>query len=315
MYELQVAHPSGSAGDAYAVGTTTSNEVYIWNVETESWQNVGSIQGPQGPQGEQGVAGPQGEQGPQGIQGPQGVQGPQGEQGIQGPEGPQGPKGNPATVNGKSADDSGNIALTASDVGARPDTWMPTASDVGALPLDGSVPMSGKLRSIKKNGTIGMNSSDSAMRIDGGTSYNDGAFLSLHGVNENSSDKGAFQLVANGDKRIELRGRVDGTLKWNNGNIFGEHNKPSGSYTGNGSSTTREVNIYSNVSIRNMILAIKGGGHLTLVSNAGVLCVSSTGTSMSVGVDKAMFNNGILTLKTNYDCLNKSGETYYYQVL
>lgn len=118
LYELQVAHPSGSAGDAYAVGTTTSNEVYIWNVETESWQNVGSIQGPQGPQGEQGVAGPQGEQGPQGIQGPQGVQGPQGEQGIQGPEGPQGPKGNPATVNGKSADDSGNIALTASDVGA-----------------------------------------------------------------------------------------------------------------------------------------------------------------------------------------------------
>lgn len=136
LYELQVAHPSGSAGDAYAVGTTTSNEVYIWNVETESWQNVGSIQGPQGPQGEQGVAGPQGEQGPQGIQGPQGVQGPQGEQGIQGPEGPQGPKGNPATVNGKSADDSGNIALTASDVGARPDTWMPTASDVGALPLN-----------------------------------------------------------------------------------------------------------------------------------------------------------------------------------
>lgn len=134
LYELQVAHPSGSAGDAYAVGTTTSNEVYIWNVETESWQNVGSIQGPQGPQGEQGVAGPQGEQGPQGIQGPQGVQGPQGEQGIQGPEGPQGPKGNPATVNGKSADDSGNIALTASDVGARPDTWMPTASDVGARP-------------------------------------------------------------------------------------------------------------------------------------------------------------------------------------
>lgn len=146
LYELQVAHPTGSAGDAYAVGTTTSNEVYIWNVETESWQNVGSIQGPQGPQGEQGVAGPQGEQGPQGIQGPQGVQGPQGEQGIQGPEGPQGPKGNPATVNGKSADDSGNIALTASDVGARPDTWMPTASDVGALPNNQPVP-------INKGGT------------------------------------------------------------------------------------------------------------------------------------------------------------------
>ncbi len=134
LYELQVAHPTGSAGDAYAVGTTTSNEVYIWNVETESWQNVGSIQGPQGPQGEQGVAGPQGEQGPQGIQGPQGVQGPQGEQGIQGPEGPQGPKGNPATVNGKSADDSGNIELTADDVGAA------SADDFAAHTADKSNP-------------------------------------------------------------------------------------------------------------------------------------------------------------------------------
>lgn len=134
LYELQVAHPSGSAGDAYAVGTTTSNEVYIWNVETESWQNVGSIQGPQGPQGEQGVAGPQGEQGPQGIQGPQGVQGPQGEQGIQGPEGPQGPKGNPATVNGKSADDSGNITITAEDVGA------PSTDDFKAHTADKSNP-------------------------------------------------------------------------------------------------------------------------------------------------------------------------------
>lgn len=134
LYELQVAHPSGSAGDAYAVGTTTSNEVYIWNVETESWQNVGSIQGPQGPQGEQGVAGPQGEQGPQGIQGPQGVQGPQGEQGIQGPEGPQGPKGNPATVNGKSADDSGNINIAAEDVGA------PSTDDFTAHTADKSNP-------------------------------------------------------------------------------------------------------------------------------------------------------------------------------
>lgn len=36
------------------------------------------------------------------------------------------------TVNGKAL--TGNIALTATDVGARPDTWTPTASDVGARP-------------------------------------------------------------------------------------------------------------------------------------------------------------------------------------
>lgn len=38
------------------------------------------------------------------------------------------------TVNGISADASGNIALTAASVHARPDTWTPTAEDVGARP-------------------------------------------------------------------------------------------------------------------------------------------------------------------------------------
>ena len=36
------------------------------------------------------------------------------------------------TVNGKAL--TADITLTASDIGARPDTWTPTAADVGALP-------------------------------------------------------------------------------------------------------------------------------------------------------------------------------------
>ena len=118
LQELLAAHPTGSAGEAYAVGTAASNTVYNWNTGKSIWEDLGPLRGPQGPQGEQGVPGPQGEQGVQGATGPQGIQGIQGEQGIQGPEGPQGPRGYPATVNGKSADDSGNIALTAGDVNA-----------------------------------------------------------------------------------------------------------------------------------------------------------------------------------------------------
>ena len=118
LQELLAAHPTGNVGDAYAVGTAASNTVYNWNTEKSIWEDLGPLRGPQGPQGEQGVPGPQGEQGVQGATGPQGIQGIQGEQGIQGPEGPQGPRGYPATVNGKSADDSGNIALTAGDVNA-----------------------------------------------------------------------------------------------------------------------------------------------------------------------------------------------------
>lgn len=87
---LQNAHPTGAAGDAYAVGTADDNTIYIWSVDTSSWTDIGPIMGPQGLQGPTGETGPQGPQGIQGETGPAGPQGPQGEQGIQGPEGPQG---------------------------------------------------------------------------------------------------------------------------------------------------------------------------------------------------------------------------------
>jgi hypothetical protein len=73
--ELEAAHPTGNAGDAYLV----AGELYVW--DGSKWANVGNIQGPAGPQGIQGVQGIQGERGPQGPAGPQGPQGPQGQTG------------------------------------------------------------------------------------------------------------------------------------------------------------------------------------------------------------------------------------------
>ena len=43
--ELIAAHPTGSDGDAYMVGT----DLYVWN--GTAWEDVGQIQGPQGPAG------------------------------------------------------------------------------------------------------------------------------------------------------------------------------------------------------------------------------------------------------------------------
>lgn len=43
--ELIAAHPTGSDGDAYMVGT----DLYVWN--GSAWEDVGQIQGPQGPAG------------------------------------------------------------------------------------------------------------------------------------------------------------------------------------------------------------------------------------------------------------------------
>ena len=99
---LEADHPTGSAGDAYAVGTAASNTIYNWNTITDSWQDIGSLKGPkgdtgdtgpQGIQGETGLQGPQGLQGIQGERGPQGIQGPKGDTGDTGPQGPQGLQG------------------------------------------------------------------------------------------------------------------------------------------------------------------------------------------------------------------------------
>lgn len=105
--ELIAAHQNGNPGNSYLVG----DNLYVWSPETNSWQNVGLIRGPQGktgdigpigPQGIQGEkgptgpTGPKGDSGPQGIRGEQGLQGipgPQGERGLQGVAGPQGPQG------------------------------------------------------------------------------------------------------------------------------------------------------------------------------------------------------------------------------
>lgn len=100
---------AGDYGDAYAVGTQTPYDLYIWTRANgthpnDYWFNIGKFPAP-GPAGKDGATGPQG---PRGLTGPQGIQGlpgkdgaqgnpgatgPQGIQGIQGPMGPQGPAG------------------------------------------------------------------------------------------------------------------------------------------------------------------------------------------------------------------------------
>ena len=102
LTELEAAHPTGEAGDAYAVGSADSNNIYLWDTDKKAWVNVGSLQGPQGPQGEPGPAGEQGPAGPTGPQGPTGETGPAGPKGDTGPAGeagPAGPQGEPGPAN------------------------------------------------------------------------------------------------------------------------------------------------------------------------------------------------------------------------
>lgn len=57
------------------------------------------------------------------------------------------------TINGKTPDSAGKVELTAADVGARADDWMPTAADVGALSgTDATLTEAGKAADAKATG-------------------------------------------------------------------------------------------------------------------------------------------------------------------
>lgn len=57
------------------------------------------------------------------------------------------------TINGKTPDSAGKVELTAADVGARADDWMPTAADVGALSgTDATLTKTGKAADAKATG-------------------------------------------------------------------------------------------------------------------------------------------------------------------
>ena len=128
--DLTSAHPTGTAGDAYAVGVEKT-EIYIWDDDGNTWENIGPLEGPAGPQGAQGPKGEKGDPGPQGPAGQDGQPGPAGQaatitvgttttgepgtqaqvtntgtenaaifnftipQGVQGPKGDTGPQGEP----------------------------------------------------------------------------------------------------------------------------------------------------------------------------------------------------------------------------
>lgn len=132
-------------------------------------------QGPAGPQGEQGPPGLQGVAGPAGANGAQGPQGKPGLAGASGADGEDGatftpsvseagvlswtndkglPNPDPVNIKGPPGEGGGTTAgvssfngrtgvvvpasgdYTATMVGARPSTWMPTAADVGAATME-----------------------------------------------------------------------------------------------------------------------------------------------------------------------------------
>ena len=87
--------------------------------------------------------------------------------------------------------------------------------------------------------------------------------------------------------------------------ILDTGNKPSGSYVGNGSATSRTINT-GGIGNALLITSIKG---FAIITYYGIM------TTNSISSIEANFRNGVLTIASTNDLLNTNGETYMYQVL
>lgn len=92
--------------------------------------------------------------------------------------------------------------------------------------------------------------------------------------------------------------------------LFGEHTKTTGTYKGNGSGTARTIDTKSVGST----IMINSGNGFAFVTPRGALCVAGTNVT-SITSSAAKFDNGVLTLATTENTLNKADGNYYWQVL
>ena len=72
LEELKASHPVGKEGDAWVVGSAEDNTVYLWNVDTLEWEDIGNLKGPPGEPGAPGESGEPGAPGEPGEPGPAG---------------------------------------------------------------------------------------------------------------------------------------------------------------------------------------------------------------------------------------------------
>lgn len=97
-------------------------------------------------------------------------------------------------------------------------------------------------------------------------------------------------------------------------NLFGEHNKPTGSYTGNGSATERVIQTGG---IGNLIVILNNTtGGMILATPYGAFGATHGMTHPEFYTnDKFTFNSGVLTIKTSDGLLNGSGHSYTYHII
>ena len=183
----------------------------------------------------------------------------------------------------------------------------PTAADVGALSIEGGV-ISGALGLKDGYGTIA-------------SDKNCIAIATKNLIDDNNYCRKLYLANSNNQGEVKnslyLQDIINGEVE--NYKIFGQHNKPSGTYAGNGKTDTRAINVGGTGKVLFIIGDAASCG--LLVHPGGAF--GSYGTSSSSNYQnfynfsksKINYTDGVLTIKDDHICFNSLNNTYEYQVL
>lgn len=182
----------------------------------------------------------------------------------------------------------------------------PVAFKDETLPIDGSVPITGEEFFISEG--LG-----SVYADDWGTNIMNYAGNSPNDINKRGIAVRSSGSLPDVEDSVLLLNWVDGILtKYE---IWGEHNKPSGIYTGNGS-LSRSINLGGYGSLV-YIYAEDLSAQGFALRNVGFCVKINSDDTVGLTSSDATFESGFLyfTSSKYSSLLNKSGKTYRYQVL
>jgi hypothetical protein len=178
----------------------------------------------------------------------------------------------------------------------------PTASDIGAVSKNGDV-LTGHLDfnnkdayfAVQKVRTVG----DVDHKLTLGVASTGGSVLEHY---SGETLEGRMELDGDG-----IRFRKGNEQQWST--VFGEHNKPTKSYTGNGGNQTIQIGGLGIVA-----WLVSSNGLQGYVSKNGFMGMNSNGQASNQVASFITFENGVLTLNNGGLC-NASGIEYTVQVL
>ena len=155
----------------------------------------------------------------------------------------------------------------------------------------------------------------------GGVNGADGAKIRLKPPTSNTVITGANVVVDTHGDNFRIYSEVNGsargfTMDFSKYEGFVEltnsGDKPTGTYTGNGSSAKRTIDVGGN----GQACIITGGTGVSIVTEHGAITKANTSTSVSGLSNTAIkFQNGVLTIASTSGYVNTSGTTYTYSVI